>query len=49
LKVICRAVDDAWVEIRHYFDYDPLAAKSARLKLANAILEVAREEQPGRS
>jgi hypothetical protein len=43
LKVICRAFDDAWAEIRHYFD-DPLAAECARLKLANAILGVARED-----
>jgi hypothetical protein len=43
LKVICQAFDNAWAEIGHHFD-DPLTAECARLKLANAILVVARED-----
>jgi hypothetical protein len=44
LKVICVAFDSAWDQIKHHFDYDPLCVEAARLRLANAILGVARED-----
>jgi hypothetical protein len=44
LKVICLAFDDAWAEIKRHFDDDPLTAECTRIKLANAILRVARED-----
>src|SRR5262245_47974694 len=44
LKVICTAFDRAWEQIKHHFDYDALAVEAARLRLANAILDVAQED-----
>jgi hypothetical protein len=44
LKVIIKAFDDAWDEIAPCFSRSGLQAQSVRLTLANAILEVARED-----
>src|SRR5262245_21672245 len=44
LKVITRAFDDAWAAIQHQFDDTPLAIEIARLSLASAILNVAKED-----
>jgi hypothetical protein len=44
LKVILKAFDDAWDEIGPCFSRRGLEAQSVRLTLANAILEVARED-----
>ena len=44
LKVILKAFDDAWDEIGPCFSRSGLQAQSVRLTLANAILEVARED-----
>ena len=43
LKVICKAFDEAWAEIRHHFGNDQLSSAVGRLKLANAILSVAND------
>ena len=43
LKVIGEAFDAAWADIASSFVNDPVAIEAARLKLANAILSVARE------
>ena len=42
LKVIGKAFDDAWSEVGSQFD--GLQAQPARLKLAEALLSVARED-----
>jgi hypothetical protein len=44
LKVICKAFDDAWAEIRRDFDDNALSIEVARLKLASAILGVAKDD-----
>ena len=44
LKVIGKAFDDAWSEIAGHFSRNGLRAQSARLKLAHAVLAVARNE-----
>ncbi len=44
LKVICKAFDDAWSEIAGHFTHNGLQAQSARLKLAEAVLAVARDD-----
>jgi len=44
LKVICTAFDRAWEQIKHHFDYDALSVEAARLRLANAILDMAKED-----
>jgi hypothetical protein len=44
LKVIGKAFDDAWAEIGPGFSKNGLQAQSARMTLANAILEVATED-----
>ena len=44
LKVIGKAFDDAWSEIAGHFSLTGLQAQSARLKLAHAVLAVARED-----
>ena len=41
LHIIFKAFDDAWNEIAHHFDGD---AEGARMKLAHALLMVARED-----
>jgi hypothetical protein len=43
LKVIGKAFDDAWAEIGPGFSKNGLQAQSARMTLANAILEEATE------
>ena len=44
LKVICKAFDDGWSEIAGHFTHNGLQAQSARLKLAEAVLAVARDD-----
>jgi hypothetical protein len=44
LKVITKAFDNAWSEIAPHFDRDGLQTQSARLRLADAILAVAKED-----
>jgi len=44
LKVIGKAFDDAWSEISGHFSNNGLHAQSARLKLAHAVLVVARDD-----
>ena len=44
LKVIGKAFDDAWCEIAGHFSPTGLQAQSARLKLARAVLAVARDD-----
>jgi hypothetical protein len=43
LKVIGQAFDAAWAEIASEVGTDPVAIEAARLKLANAVLNVADE------
>jgi hypothetical protein len=43
LKVLFRAFDNAWNEIGGSFGDNTLAKQAARLKLANVILDLARE------
>ena len=44
LKVITKAFDDAWSEIASQFNQTGLQSEAARLKLANAVLSVAKED-----
>jgi hypothetical protein len=44
LKVIGKAFDDAWSEISGHFANHGLQAQSARLRLAHAVLSVARDD-----
>jgi hypothetical protein len=44
LKVIGKAFDDAWSEIAGHFSHNGLQAQSARLRLAHAVLAVARDD-----
>ena len=44
LKVIGKALDDAWSEISGHFSTNGLQSQSARLKLAHAVLAVARDD-----
>ena len=44
LKVIGKAFDDAWSEIAPHFSQNGLQSQSARLKLAQAVLSVARDD-----
>ena len=44
LKVVGKAFDDAWSEISGHFTRNGLQAQSARLKLAHAVLAVARDD-----
>ena len=44
LKVIGKAFDDAWSEISGHFLNNGLQSQSARLKLAHAVLAVARDD-----
>jgi hypothetical protein len=43
LKVISQAFDEGWSEIAHHFHGDP-SIEDARLRLAHAVLVVARED-----
>ena len=47
LKVICKAFDDGWSEIAGHFTHKGLQAQSARLRLAAAVLAVARDDSCG--
>jgi hypothetical protein len=42
LKVLGQAFDNAWAEIAHHFQ-DPPEIEAARLRLANVILDLARQ------
>lgn len=44
LRVIGKAFDDAWSEIAGHFAHQGPQAQSARLKLAHAVLAVARDD-----
>jgi hypothetical protein len=44
LRLITRAFDAAWGEIAHHFHGDDRAIEAARLRLAHAVLVVARED-----
>ena len=44
LKVIGKAFDDTWSEVAGHFSPNGLQARSARLKLAHAVLAVARDD-----
>jgi hypothetical protein len=44
LKVIGEAFDEAWSSIAGNFGDDPGVIEAARLKLANALLSVAKED-----
>jgi hypothetical protein len=46
LKDIYQAFDDAWAAIGPLVDEAPLAQEAARIKLANFILSVAKDERP---
>ena len=43
LAVLCKAFDDAWAEIEEHFAGDDTATAHARMRLAYAVLIVARE------
>jgi len=44
LTVIGKAFDDAWAQIKDHVDGNMLQVEEARLKLAHAVLAVARED-----
>lgn len=44
LKVIGKAFDDAWSEISSQFSNSELQSQTMRLKLAHAVLAIARED-----
>ena len=44
LKTIYEAFDEAWAAIKPLVDDAPLAQEAARIKLANLILAVAKDE-----
>lgn len=44
LKDIYQAFDEAWAAIKPLVDDTPLAQEAARIKLANLILDVAKNE-----
>jgi hypothetical protein len=44
LKVVYQAFDDAWDKIRHYYGSDHKIIDAGRLKLAEAIIAVARDD-----
>jgi hypothetical protein len=50
LQVVCKAFDEAWAEISHHFAADESEIEQARMRLAHAVLIVAREDSnvPGR-
>lgn len=45
LKDIYQAFDDAWAAIRPLVDETPLAQEAARIKLANFVLSIAKDER----
>jgi hypothetical protein len=44
LKVAYQAFDEAWASVAPRFGTDPTAIEAARIKLANAILAVSKED-----
>jgi hypothetical protein len=44
LKTIYEAFDEAWAAIKPLVDDTPLAHEAARIKLANLVLAVAKDE-----
>ena len=44
LHVLFQAFDEAWSEIADHFDNEPTEIEQARLRLAHAVLIVARED-----
>ena len=44
LKVITKAFDDAWAEIEPSVTDNPLALEAARLRLANIVLSLAKDD-----
>lgn len=44
LYILFQAFDEAWSEIAHDFNDDPKDVERARLRLAHAVLIVARED-----
>jgi hypothetical protein len=44
LTIVCKAFDDAWAEISQHFAGDETETGSARMRLAHAVLIVARED-----
>ena len=44
LAVLCKAFDQGWGEIEHHFRGDDAATEHARMRLAYAVLIVARED-----
>jgi hypothetical protein len=45
LTVLCKAFDEAWSEIEAHFAGDDAAAEHAHMRLAHAVLIVAREDE----
>ncbi len=44
LHILFKAFDEGWAEIAHRFDADAKQIEEARLRLAQAVLSVARED-----
>ena len=44
LKTICQAFDQAWAQIAHQFGDDQFVVEAARVRLAEAILEITHED-----
>jgi hypothetical protein len=44
LNVAYQAFDEAWASIAAHFGTDPMAIEAARIKLANAILAVSKDD-----
>jgi hypothetical protein len=44
LQVVCKAFDDAWAQISHHFAGEVTATEHARMRLAHAVLIVARSD-----
>jgi hypothetical protein len=44
MKVIAEAFDEAWAAISHHFASDDSASEEARVRLAHAVLAVARQD-----
>jgi hemoglobin-like flavoprotein len=44
LRVLFQAFDEAWCEIADHFNNEPKEIEQARLRLAHAVLIVARED-----
>ena len=46
LKAICQAFDQAWAQIAHQFGDNQAVVEAARLRLAEAVLEIAHLQPP---